>query len=359
METLLELLDYRFLGNPVRAWLLAALIFLVTFTVLPAIRGFIERRARARAAAGEQVEMGRELVSGLVTATLRLFLLVLALYFATRVLTLPAQLDRAVTVLGVLVFWLQVALWAVTATRFALDHQLLRRGPADAARAGSFEVLMFVSRLVIFTFAALLALDNLGVQIKPLLAGLGIGGIAIALAVQTVLGDLFASLSITLDKPFEIGDALLVDDDNGTVERIGIKSTRLRSLNGEQIVISNADLLQSRVHNFKRMRERRYAFTVAVTYETPRELLAEIPAIVEAAIRAQPQTRFDRCHLLRLGDSGLIFEVVYIVTEPDYRLFADTQQAINFRLLEEFGERGIEFAYPTQRNISEARRPVR
>jgi small-conductance mechanosensitive channel len=212
---------------------------------------------------------------------------------------------------------------------------------------------MFVARLLIFSFAALLALDNLGVQIKPLLAGLGIGGIAIALAVQTVLGDLFASLSITLDKPFEIGDSLLVDDANGTVERIGIKSTRLRSLNGEQIIISNAELLKSRVRNFKRMSERRYAFTVGVAYETPRELLAEVPAIIEAAVRAQPKTRFDRCHLLKLGDSSLLFETVYIVTEADYQLFADTQQAINFRLLEEFGERGIMFAYPTQRNINE------
>jgi len=359
MESLLELFEYRFLDNPLRAWLIATLVFFITLTVLPAIRGIVTRRMRSRAVDGKRVPAGVELVGQLIASTSRLFLCVLALYLATRVLTLPPPLDRAVTVLGVLMFWLQVALWAIATTRFALDRQMHRGGPADAARAGSFEVLMFVSRLVIFTFAALLALDNLGVQIKPLLAGLGIGGIAIALAVQTVLGDLFASLSITLDKPFEIGDALLVDDDNGTVERIGIKSTRLRSLNGEQIIISNADLLQSRVHNFKRMRERRYVFTVAVTYETPRERLAEVPAIVEAAVRAQPKTRFDRCHLLRFGDSGLIFEAVYIVTEPDYRLFADTQQAINFRLLEEFGARGIEFAYPTQRNISEQRPSVR
>jgi len=351
MESMTELFEHPFLGNPLRAWAIAALVFLVTFIVLPALRAIVARRRRARAAAARHAIAGVELAGQLITATSRLFLLVLALYFATRTLVLPPQLDRFITVLSVSTFWLQIALWGVVAARFALDREFHRGDPADSARAGSFEVLMFVARLAIFSLAALLALDNLGVQIKPLLAGLGIGGIAIALAVQTILGDLFASLSITLDKPFEIGDALLVDDDNGTVERIGIKSTRLRSLNGEQIIISNADLLRSRVHNFKRMRERRYAFTVGITYETPRELLAEVPAIVEAAVRAQPKTRFDRCHLLRFGDSALVFETVYIVTEPDFRLFADTQQAINFRLLEEFGKRGINFAYPTQRNI--------
>lgn len=360
MESLRELLEHIALGNTLRDWGLAALAFGFTFVVVPTLRSIVARRQRARteecARLGRPVPAGVEFVAHLVASTSRLFLLTLALYFATRILTLPPRVDHAFEVIIVLTFWLQIARWGVEAARFSLDRQLRQGGPSDAARAGSFEVLLFVARIVIFSFALMLALDNLGVQIKPLLAGLGIGGLAIALAVQTVLGDLFASLSITLDKPFEIGDALAVDDIVGTVERIGIKSTRLRSLGGEQIIISNADLLKSRVRNYKRMGERRYVFNLGVTYETPRELLAGVPAIVEATVRAQPKTRFDRCHLMKLGASSLDFETVYFVTEPDYLVFANIQQTINLALLEEFAKRGIDLAYPTQRQIVEERR---
>ncbi len=355
MEHLLATLEHIVLGNSLRAWGLAALAFAFTFVVVPTVRGLAARRQRARAAEytrlGKPLPAGMDFVARLVAGTSRIFLLTLALWFATRILVLPPRLDHAFTFVIVVTFWLQMAMWGVQAARFSLDRQLHRGGPEDAARAGSFEVLLFVARFAIYSFALLLALDNLGVQIKPLLAGLGIGGIAIALAVQTVLGDLFASLSIALDKPFEVGDALTIDDATGTVERIGIKSTRLRSVNGEEIIISNADLLKARVRNFKRMRERRYVFSVGVAYETPQERLAEIPSIIETIVRAQPKTRFDRCHLLRLGDWALQFEAVYFVTESDYLLFANTQHAINLALLAEFGRRGIGLAYPTQRQI--------
>ena len=355
MEHLLEVLEHIVLGNTLREWGLAELALAFTFVFLPSARGLAARRQRARAAhyarLGQPMPAGLDLLGRLVAATSRVFLLTLALWFATRILTLPARLDRLFVVVIVFTFWLQMAMWGVQAARFSLDRQLRKGGEADAARTGSLEVLLFVARMAIYSFALLLALDNLGVQIKPLLAGLGIGGIAIALAVQTVLGDLFASLSIALDKPFEVGDALAIDDVNGTVERIGIKSTRLRSLGGEEIVMSNADLLKSRVRNYKRMSERRYVFTVGVTYETAQQRLAEVPAIIEGIVRAQPRTRFDRCHLLRLGDWALQYEVVYYVTGPDYRLFADTQHAINLALLAAFAQRGVGLAYPTQRQV--------
>ena len=362
MEHLLATLEHIVLGNSLRAWGLAALAFAFTFVVVPTVRGLAARRQRARAAEytrlGKPLPAGMDFVARLVAGTSRIFLLTLALWFATRILVLPPRLDHAFTFVIVVTFWLQMAMWGVQAARFSLDRQLHRGGPEDAARAGSFEVLLFVARIAIYSFALLLALDNLGVQIKPLLAGLGIGGIAIALAVQTVLGDLFASLSIALDKPFEVGDALTIDDATGTVERIGIKSTRLRSVNGEEIIISNADLLKARVRNYKRMRERRYVFSVGVTYETPREHLVAVPSIIEAIVRAQPKTRFDRCHLLRLGDWSLQFEAVYFVTDSDYLLFANTQHAINLALLEAFAQRGIGLAYPTQRQFVEGQGAV-
>jgi small-conductance mechanosensitive channel len=194
----------------------------------------------------------------------------------------------------------------------------------------------------------LLALDNLGVEIKPLLAGLGIGGIAVALAVQTVLSDLLASMSIALDKPFAIGDSLKVDDFQGTVEHIGVKSTRLRSLSGEQIIMGNTDILKSRVRNFGRMRERRTAFTLGVSYDTDARALAAIPAVIQQIITAIPDTRFDRCHFLTYGDTALQFEVVFFTTSPDFTTYADAQQKINLGIVERLREMKVSFAAPAR-----------
>jgi small-conductance mechanosensitive channel len=194
----------------------------------------------------------------------------------------------------------------------------------------------------------LLTLDNLGVDITALVAGLGIGGIAVALALQNVLGDLLASLSIALDQPFVIGDFLIVGEHLGTVEYIGIKSTRLRSLTGEQIVMSNADLLSSRLRNYGRMYERRVVFTLGVTYETPRDKLREIAPLLRGIVEAQEGVRFDRAHFAKYGPYSLDFEVVYHVLSADFGRYMDAQQAINFRIHEAFEALGVQFAYPTQ-----------
>jgi small-conductance mechanosensitive channel len=195
----------------------------------------------------------------------------------------------------------------------------------------------------------LLTLDNLGVNITALVAGLGIGGVAVALALQNVLGDLFASLSIALDRPFVVGDFLAVDTFLGSVEYIGIKTTRLRSLDGEQIILSNSDILKSRVRNYGRMVERRVQFATRVSYEVSVELIEKIPGLIRDAIEAQQSTRFDRSHFLRHGDAALEFETVYFVTTADYNRFMDIQQAINLRIHRKFEELGVSFAMPTQK----------
>lgn len=213
---------------------------------------------------------------------------------------------------------------------------------------GSMDVIVFCAGLIIWAMVMLLALDNLGVQIKPLLAGLGIGGIAIALAVQTVLSDVLASMSIALDKPFSVGDSLTIDTFQGTVEHIGVKSTRLRSLSGEQIIIGNADIIKARIRNFGRMSERRAVFQFGVNYDTPTDVLAKIPGEVRAIVEAQPFTRFDRCHLLTYGDTALQFELVYFMTKSDFTLYADTQQAINLALLDKLRAHKVQLAAPTR-----------
>jgi len=194
----------------------------------------------------------------------------------------------------------------------------------------------------------LIALDNLGVNIKTLIAGLGIGGIAVALALQNILGDLFASLSIILDKPFVIGDFIIINEYLGTVEHIGLKTTRIRSLSGEQLIFSNSDLLKSRIRNFKRMYERRVVFTIGVLYQTPYEKLCRIPKMIREIVEGNDQVRFDRAHFKEYGDFSLKFEIVYWIQNPDYNLYMDIQQTINLEIYKKFEASRIKFAYPTQ-----------
>jgi small-conductance mechanosensitive channel len=345
-----DILHFEFFGNPALNWGLAFVTFLVTLTVLPIVKSFIGARRRSRTP-GErpQVHTAIDLATLLAARTSRLFLFVIALYLASRHLTYPPTVEHITTILIVCVFWLQVGLWAMAVVRFALDLRRARSASLDALLTGSMEVIVFVAGLIIWAMVALLALDNLGVQIKPLLAGLGIGGIAIALAVQTVLGDLLASMSITLDKPFSIGDSLTIGDFQGTVEHIGIRSTKLRSLSGEQIVISNADLIKARLRNFGRMGDRRAVFQFGLSHETPTGILATIPGEVRKIVEARPDTRFDRCHFMTFGDTAsgntaMLFELVYFMTNPDFGRYADTQQAINLALLDRLRELKVQLA---------------
>jgi small-conductance mechanosensitive channel len=332
------------LGNTLQDWLLAAVAFVLTFTVLPLLRGVVQRQARRYEARELPVAAG--LLLYLIRRTSRLFLLTVALYAAERILTLPGQSDRYADVAIVCSFWLQVGLWMMAAVRFGLECRLAE--DHDRRLAGTINIVIFVTSLVIWIVVALLALENLDVNITALVAGLGVGGIAIALAVQAILGDLFASLSIALDKPFGVGDLLRVDDCEGTVEQIGIKSTRLRSVSGEQIILANADLLKSRVRNFQRMQERRALFTLRVRHDSSAAQLAEIPRLVAACVAAWGGARFVHCLLKSIGASALEFEVVFFVPVTRTNELNVALDAVNRAVLEKFAAAGIALAFPTR-----------
>jgi small-conductance mechanosensitive channel len=338
----------QFLGNSVETWAIALVAFLWTFTVLPLVRRVIAARRRKWREAKRTQPLAFELVALLIARATRIFLWLVAVWYASSFLALPSRIERVIHITMVFVFWFQVGVWGMAAVRYAIERRGRRPGAgADPVVSGSINIIVFIAGLTIWMLAFLLALDNLGVQIKPLLAGLGIGGVAVALAVQSVLGDVLASMSIALDKPFGIGDSLSVDDLQGTVEHMGVKSTRLRSVSGEQIIMSNADVLKSRVRNYGRMRERRAAFRLNVTFDTSAEKLRAIPPAVREVIEAEPHTRFDRCHFLAFGDWALQFEVVYFVLVSDYKTYADLQQTINFGILERFEALGVEMAFVT------------
>lgn len=343
-------LDRVVLGNTVSAWITFGATLVGSLLILWLVRVVLVARLKKWA---ERTTTHIDDLVVVLVEDLRLWLIAPAIVlFAVRGMAVNPQADRVLHLLAMLGVVIQLVMSSRLLIDFGLKALLARNkgpdGSPDPTLVSSLGVLRVVAMLVIATVVVLLALDNLGVEIKPLLAGLGIGGIAIALAVQNLLGDLFGSLTILLDKPFVVGDAINVGDKSGTVERIGIKTTRVRALSGEQLIFANSDLLTSRLHNFKRMQERRIAFTIGVTYETDPEKLAAIPSIIREAITQHKNTRFDRSHLKTLASYSVDFETVYFVTSPDYVAFMDVQQAVNLSLLRRFAAEGIEFAYPTQ-----------
>ncbi|GIV59224.1 MAG: hypothetical protein KatS3mg043_0313 [Rhodothermaceae bacterium] len=287
-------------------------------------------------------------LASILQRTRAYFLIGLAFYAAVAIVQLPEVIVRWGGRIAFVLLMLQLIQWGNGLISLYVERYRTQKLDEDPAAVTSMQALGFIARLGLWTLVLLVALDNFGVDITALVASVGIAGVAIGLAVQNILGDLFASLSIVLDKPFVVGDFIIVDNHLGTVEYIGLKSTRIRSLTGEQLVFSNSDLLSSRIRNFKRMHERRVVFSVGVTYQTPREKLEKIPAMIQEIVEAQDMVRFDRAHFKEFGPSSLNFEVVYWVLDPDYTLYMNIQQAINLALYERFAREGIDFAYPTQ-----------
>jgi len=350
-----NLLARGFYQNSLLEWAVAILLAVVVYVVVVQIKRFAARRLRkaTEAEAGEEAPAAPRKKWGVAAAdaiarTAKLFILVVALYAGAYVLTLPPALNQFIQSILVVALFIQIAIWASGIMTTALDRYAREHAAPGETITNALSLIKLFARLTVWSVALLLILDNLGFDITALVAGFGIGGIAIALAAQNILGDLFASLSIVLDKPFVNGDFIIFGDHLGTIERIGLKTTRIRSLSGEEIICANTDLLNSRIRNYKRMWERRIVFGLGVVYQTPADKLEQIPTIIREAVEAQDGTRFDRAHFKGFGNFSLDFEVVYWVLSPDYNVYMDLQQAINLHIFRRFAEEGIEFAYPTQ-----------
>jgi small-conductance mechanosensitive channel len=326
--------------------LVALAVMLGTVVALRLLQWFT-RRKLTRLAASTSTRWDDHAVTAL-GKTRFLFLLAMGFYAGSMTLELRPAYAAALQSFAAIALLLQGGAWLNTVLRAVIEERQEQAMEEDPARVSTVSMLGFLARLALWSVVLLLLLDNLGIDITALVAGLGIGGVAVALAVQNILGDLFASLSIVLDKPFVVGDFLVIGDLMGSVEHVGIKTTRVRSLSGEQLVFSNNDLLTSRIRNFGRMRERRVVFTLGVTYQTPRDRLREIPQLIRQAIEAEDNTRFDRSHFSEYGNFSLNFETVYYVLSSDYAEYMDVQQAIYLRIHEAFEQAGIQFAYPTQ-----------
>ena len=340
-----EFLNQEYFGNLVADYLFFLAVLVAGIVLVTVFRRVILWRLRRWA------ETTTTKIDDFIIDIFRKMLVPLAyygvFYLAAKNLNLNRFLERAIEVAGIFLLTLLVAQFLIAVAKFGIRSyiEVAEKGSARERALRGFTTLI---RVVVWGLASVFLLDNLGFRINTVIAGLGIGGIAVALAAQTILGDFFAYFTIMFDRPFEIGDFIIVGEYMGVIEHLGVKTTRISSLGGEQIVISNKDLTDSRVRNYKRMQRRRVVFRLGVTYQTPLSKLREIPEVIAEIIRGIEDTAFDRAHFFSYGDFSLVVEVVYYVLGSDYTKYMNIQEQINFRIYEEFEKRKIEFAYPTQ-----------
>ncbi len=290
-----------------------------------------------------------DVLVAVLASTNRLLIALAAILIGVGLLDLPDRWHTRVGQLWFIALALQVALWGMRAIRMSVARYTAKHSSPGMTQVSASATLMsWGLRSILWAVVLLAILSNLGVNITAFVASLGVGGIAIALAAQTILGDLFASLSIAVDKPFQVGDFVTVGSVAGTVQMIGLKSTRIRSLGGEQIVMGNTEILKQTINNFKTLAERRIVFQFGVTYDATPDQLAEVQQIVKRLVDAQEKMRFDRAHFKGFGDSSLDFELVYYVLDPAYAVYMDVQQQFNLSLMRELEAIGVEFAFPTR-----------
>lgn len=340
-----QMIEQTFLGNRVVDYLIAILLLLAASGGIKIFQQFLFKRLKAWA------EKTATTLDDFLVKIIQSIVLPLAyfgaFYLSVNTLNLNPLLKRIIDIVGMAILTLFTARLAVALVGYGFNVYWAKRGK-DLAVERSLNGILRLAKIIVWALAIVFFLDNLGFKISAVIAGLGIGGVAVALAAQAILGDLFSYFAILFDRPFEVGDFIILGEYLGTIEHIGIKTTRIRSLSGEQLVFSNTDLTKSRLRNYKRMGKRRVVFRIGVTYQTTLKQLKIIPGIIEKVIKGVKDTTFDRAHFFSYGDFSLIFEVVYYVLSSDYNKYMDIQQVINFAIKKEFEARGIEFAYPTQ-----------
>ena len=331
--------------NTAGDWITAGLTLLVTLVILLLLRWGMVRFTERGPQEGAATPL-RSFAASIQRQSSTPVIFLVALFAGLLNLDLPEFAERGLSVGIALVIVIQIGLWGSAALTFLLRRRL--ESDPDFASPGAIAAGRYLATLLLWSVLAVLFLDNIGVEITTLVAGLGVGGIAIGLAARSILSDLFASLAILLDRPFAVGDFVSVKGAAGSVERIGIKTTHLRSPSGEQLVYSNSDMLGSPLRNYGRMQRRRAVLSLNINYDTDVEKVEAIPGMVKEAIERHEMTQFDRAHFKALGESALQIEAVFYMSTTNYGVYMDTQQAINLELLGRFREAGIEFAFPTR-----------
>lgn len=344
-EAVKEFLSRGLLGVSVLQWVLFLSIAVGLYLLFRILAGVVLTRLKR---ASEQTDTAYDdYLVGVLERTRWFGYLGLALLLALYFVVLGGP-SASLRILALVLIFLQVGFWGTGLVEVIVEKGFQATGVSEATVRTSSGVVRWFALVFVWGCVFLLILRAFNIEITPLLAGLGVGGVAVAFALQQILSDIFCSVAIVLDRPFEVGDFIITGDYMGSVEHIGIKTTHLRSLGGEQIIIPNSDLLGSRVRNYKRMEQRRIVFGFGVRYATDVDKLEHIPELVKEIITGIDQTRFDRAHFQSFGDSALQFEVCYYVLSADYNAYMDIQQRINLALVRRFQAIGIEMAFPSR-----------
>ncbi len=338
-------LEYEFLSNSIMDYVTTFIVLIVGIGVIVIIKIFVMKKMERKAR--DTRNKFNAFMFSLLKKTLIPALFFGVFYLSIQHLVVNESFLKIVKIIGITIFTFLTISFVVSIINYIFLNYWLSNAD-DEIKRRSVKSIMPIIKIVVYSSGLFFLLDNLGFKISALIAGLGIGGVAVALAGQTVLKDLFSYFAILFDRPFEIGDFIVVGEYLGNIEHVGIKTTRIRSLGGEEVIFSNADLTDSRVRNYKRMDKRRVGFKLGVVYQTGVAHLKEIPIIIKKIINNIEETTFDRAHFVSYGDFSLIFEVVYYVVGNDYNKYMDIHQRINLEIFEEFHKRNIEFAYPTQ-----------
>lgn len=344
-EFYLNLLEVTYFGNTVQSYLIAFGVLLATLIFFQILKKRIFVKLELWASK-TKTDLDDEVIKTVETVPGLLYFFA-ALYFSMQFLVLHRVLEKMVEVIVVIL----LIYWATKVASELIEYgvaKVAKKQDGKRQKTTTYYALNLIAKILLWSTGFLLILSNLGVNISALVASLGIGGIAIALAIQNILGDIFSSFSIYLDKPFEVGDYIIIGDHQGTVKKIGLKTTRIEALQGEEIVVSNNELTSSRVRNFKRMKKRRVVFVLGVSYHTPHKILKKIPKLMKAVVGGVKKTTFDRSNFASFGDFSLNFETVYYLESNDYTEYMNTQQKINLAVVEAFEKEGIEIAFPTQ-----------
>lgn len=342
MDSPQQFLTHSYWGNTVQDYLIALGIVIVGLVIVQILFRRVLLKRLENWASQSESHIDDKIVYGIEKFGVPILTYAL-IYWAINSLTLSPKAAKVIDVATavVIAYFIIRMISAVIQQMITSSIRKQENGETKIKQVGG---LMIIINAVIWILGLLFLLDNLGYNVSTILAGVGIGGIAIALAAQNIVGDLFNYFVIFFDKPFEVGDSINVDDKNGTIEYIGLKTTRLRSLAGEQIIIANSDLTKSRVHNFKRQESRRIAFTLNVQYQTDSEKLRTLPSLIRSIIEEHDNTRFDRAHFARFSEYALVFEIVYFVTTANYAVYMDIQQSINLKIIDAFKKAGINFS---------------
>lgn len=342
----LHLLDNIYAGNTVKTYLIALITFFVLLLLLKITQViFVHNLKKLAKKTKTRLD---DLLVAMIHRVSPPFYFLFSLYFAVRTLQIPTNYTLIIDWLFVALVSYQIIQILVIGVDFTVQNMLCKENKCITENKTLINLIANFFKAILWGIAIIILLSKAGINVSSLVAGLGIGGIAIALAIQNILGDMFGSISLITDKPFVIGDFIIIGNDMGVVKKIGMKTTRIQTLQGEELVVPNKDLISSRIQNFKKMQERRIQFSFGVTYDTKTEKLKKIPEIVKKIVASASNTRFDRAHFKSFGDFSLNFEVVYYLKTGDYNKYMDIQQKINFDIREVFEKEKIEMAFPTQ-----------